>query len=61
MTERSGDTGNSGGGPDVQEPMAERRLAHERLSTGGARTLGACLRDASVARRPRLARHHRRR
>ena len=44
MTEHPGGTdGNSGTAPDVEEPMADRRAAHERLSTGAlARWTRAC-------------------
>jgi RND superfamily putative drug exporter len=43
MTEQERAGGNPGMGPDVREPMAERRAAHERLATGGlARWMRAC-------------------
>jgi putative drug exporter of the RND superfamily len=44
MTKQIGGTdGNHGAAPDVEEPMVERRAAHERLSTGAlARWTRAC-------------------
>src|SRR6266542_2486265 len=44
MTEQlGGPDGNQGVGPGVDAPMAERRAAHERLSTGAlARWARAC-------------------
>ena len=43
MSENQPPEGNPPTQPDVEEPMADRRLAHERLSTGGlARWMRAC-------------------
>ena len=43
MSENQPPEGNPPNQPDVEEPVADRRLAHERLSTGGlARWMRAC-------------------